>query len=54
VLFLVVALLMLAVVLGSAAYLPGPVSLVLGVLIGLWLVIFAVRERRRRTRTGRA
>lgn len=53
-LFLVVALVLLAVVLGSAAYLPGPVSVVLAVLIACWLVTFAVRERRRRGGTGRA
>ncbi|MEU1043094.1 hypothetical protein ACFYP4_21280 [Streptomyces sp. NPDC005551] len=53
-LFLVVAVLFLAVVLGSAAYLPLPVTVVAGVVIAAWLAVFAVRERRRRGRTGRA
>jgi hypothetical protein len=48
VLFLVVALVVLAVVVGSAAYLPWPVTLVAGVAIATWLAVFAVRERRRR------
>jgi uncharacterized membrane protein len=51
VLFLVVALVLLAAVLGSAAYLPLPVTLVAGAVIVVWLGVFSVRERRRRTRT---
>ncbi|MYW45999.1 hypothetical protein [Streptomyces sp. SID161] len=54
VLFLVAALLLLGIVVGSAAYLPWPVTLVLGALIAVWLLVFAGRERRRRNRTGRA
>jgi membrane protein implicated in regulation of membrane protease activity len=53
-LFLVVALLLLAFVVGSAAYLPLPVTLVASVVIAAWLAVFAVRERRRRGRPGRA
>ncbi|MFY4722985.1 hypothetical protein [Streptomyces sp. LaBMicrA B280] len=53
-LFLVVALLMLGIILGSAAYLPWPVTLVVGAVIVGWLVVFAGRERRRRGRTRRA
>ncbi|MFJ7147193.1 hypothetical protein ACIQVT_03185 [Streptomyces sp. NPDC100445] len=52
--FLIAALLLLGIVVGSAAYLPWPVTLVAGALIALWLVVFAGRERRRRDRTGRA
>ncbi|MEU5433182.1 hypothetical protein AB0G73_07375 [Streptomyces sp. NPDC020719] len=44
-LFLVAALLLLGVVLGSAAHLPLPVTLVAAGAIGLWLLVFAVRER---------
>ncbi|MFD9792595.1 hypothetical protein ACFWXK_16765 [Streptomyces sp. NPDC059070] len=44
-LFLVAALLLLGVVLGSAAHLPLPVTLAAGAAIGVWLVVFAVRER---------
>ncbi|MFI8129982.1 hypothetical protein [Streptomyces diastaticus] len=51
--FLVAALLVLGVLVGSAAYLPWPATLVLGTLILLWLLVFAVRERgRRRTEKG--
>lgn len=53
-LFLAVAFLILAVVIGSAAYLPWPLTLVSGVVIALWLTVFAVRERRRHDRTGKA
>ncbi|CAM5352444.1 MULTISPECIES: hypothetical protein [Streptomyces] len=51
--FLVAALLVLGVLVGSAAYLPWPATLVLGTLNLLWLLVFAVRERgRRRTEKG--
>ncbi|MFG2637627.1 hypothetical protein ACGFX8_27935 [Streptomyces sp. NPDC048362] len=53
-LFLVVALLLLGIILGSAAYLPWAVTLVVGAVIVAWLVVFAGRERRRRDRTRRA
>ncbi|MFJ3231213.1 hypothetical protein [Streptomyces sp. NPDC086787] len=53
-LFLVVALLLLGIVVGSAAYLPWPLTLVFGGLIAIWLVVFSGRERRRRNRTRRA
>ncbi|WP_202441699.1 hypothetical protein [Streptomyces sp. SID6137] len=53
-LFLVVALLLLGIILGSAAYLAWPVTLVVGAVIVGWLVVFAGRERRRRGRTRRA
>ncbi|MGW2635745.1 hypothetical protein [Streptomyces sp. NPDC001348] len=52
-LFLVAALLLLGIVVGSAAYLPWPVTAVLGTVIAVWLLVFAARERRRRG-TGRA
>ncbi|MGV9255575.1 hypothetical protein [Streptomyces sp. NPDC003697] len=52
--FLVAALLLLAVLLGAAAYLPWPLTLVLGAVIVVWLAVFTVRERRRRSRAGRA
>jgi membrane protein implicated in regulation of membrane protease activity len=54
VLFLVVALIVLAVLVGTAAYVPLPVTLVAGAAIAVWLAVFTVRERRRRDRTGRA
>lgn len=50
---LVAALLLLGIVLGAVVQIPLPLSLVLGVLIGCWLLVFAVRERagtRRRSR----
>ncbi|MFJ8503786.1 hypothetical protein [Streptomyces avermitilis] len=53
-LFLVVAFLLLVVLIGSAAYIPWPVTVVASVVIAVWLAVFAVRERRRRGRTGRA
>ncbi|EGJ74573.1 MULTISPECIES: hypothetical protein [unclassified Streptomyces] len=46
-LVLVAALLLLGVVLGAVAHVPVAVSLVAGAAIGAWLVVFAVRERRR-------
>lgn len=54
VLFLVVAFLLLVILIGSAAYIPWPIALVASVVIAVWLAVFAVRERRRRSRTGRA
>ncbi|MEU5955316.1 hypothetical protein [Streptomyces sp. NPDC047525] len=45
-LFLVAALLLLGVALGSVAHAPLPVTLVAAVVIGVWLMVFAVRERR--------
>lgn len=47
-LFLVAALLLLGVALGSVAHAPLPVSLVAAVVIGVWLMVFAVRERHSR------
>lgn len=50
---LVAALLLLGIVLGAVVQIPLPLSLVLGALIGCWLLAFAVRERagtRRRSR----
>ncbi|MEU3777151.1 hypothetical protein AB0F11_28885 [Streptomyces sp. NPDC032472] len=44
-LFLVGALLVLGVVIGAAAHVPVPVSVVAGCAIALWLALFAVRER---------
>ncbi|MCX5143063.1 MULTISPECIES: hypothetical protein [unclassified Streptomyces] len=42
---LVVALLLLGIVLGAVSQIPLPLTLVLGALIGCWLLVFAVRER---------
>ncbi|GGX72750.1 hypothetical protein [Streptomyces minutiscleroticus] len=53
-LFLVVALVLLAVLVGSAAYVPLPVTLVAGAAILAWLAVFTVRERRRRRTRGAA
>ncbi|MEV8320597.1 hypothetical protein AB0Q95_41260 [Streptomyces sp. NPDC059900] len=47
-LFLVAALLLLGVALGSVAHAPLPVSLVAAAVIGVWLVVFTVRERHTR------
>ncbi|MEI5101423.1 hypothetical protein RB200_26465 [Streptomyces sp. PmtG] len=49
-LFLVAALLLLGVALGTVAHTPLPVTLALAAVIGLWLAVFAVRERRARHR----
>lgn len=48
VLVLVAALLLLGIALGAVAHLPFPVSLAAATVIGCWLLIFAVRERRTR------
>ncbi|TQE29528.1 hypothetical protein Sipo8835_24975 [Streptomyces ipomoeae] len=50
-LFLVAALLLLGVVLGTVAHVPLDVSLVGAAVIATWLAIFAYRERARRGRT---
>ncbi|MFH8566116.1 hypothetical protein [Streptomyces sp. NPDC017988] len=47
-LFVVAALLLLGVAMGSVAHLPLPATLVAAVAIGAWLAVFAVRERRTR------
>ncbi|SCK13771.1 MULTISPECIES: hypothetical protein [unclassified Streptomyces] len=47
-LVLVAALLLLGIVLGAVAQLPVPVALAAASVIGCWLLIFAVRERRTR------
>jgi uncharacterized integral membrane protein len=44
-LILVAALLLMGVVMGSVAHAPLPLTLVAAAVIGLWLVVFAVRER---------
>ncbi|WP_194238708.1 hypothetical protein [Streptomyces spongiae] len=44
-LFLVAALLLLGVVMGTVAHAPLSVSLVAAAVIGVWLAGFAVRER---------
>ncbi|MFE6960519.1 hypothetical protein [Streptomyces sp. NPDC057696] len=49
-LFLVAALLLLGVALGSVAHAPLPVTLAAAAVIGIWLVVFAVRERTVRRR----
>ncbi|MCF3118612.1 hypothetical protein IPZ68_02650 [Streptomyces arenae] len=45
-LFLVAALLLLGVAMGTVAHAPLPVTAVAAAVIGVWLVVFAVRERR--------
>ncbi|MFD3518379.1 hypothetical protein [Streptomyces sp. NPDC058657] len=45
---LVAVLLLLGVLLGPVAHLPVPITLTAAGLIGCWLLIFAVRERRHR------
>ena len=48
--FLVAALLLFGVLLGTVAHAPLSVSLVAGSAVGLWLAVFAVRERNARRR----
>ncbi|AXE88808.1 MULTISPECIES: hypothetical protein [unclassified Streptomyces] len=50
-LFIVAALLLLGVVLGTVAHAPLTFSLAAGVVIAAWLGIFAIRERNRRRHT---
>ncbi|WP_046421820.1 hypothetical protein [Streptomyces malaysiense] len=50
-LFLVVAFVVLAMVVGSAMYLPWPVTLVAALIVLTWLAVFAVKERHRRAAT---
>ncbi|WP_338895952.1 hypothetical protein WBG99_09795 [Streptomyces sp. TG1A-60] len=47
-LFLVAALLLLGVVLGTVAHVPLTVSSVLAAVIAVWLAVFACRERHAR------
>lgn len=49
-LFLVAALLLLGVVLGTVAHAPFDFTVVAAAVIAVWLVVFAVRERRGRRR----
>ncbi|MGA4839472.1 hypothetical protein [Streptomyces sp. G45] len=46
-LFLVAALLLLGIAMGTVAHVPPTVSLVAALVIGVWLLVFAVRERLR-------
>ncbi|MFE1249366.1 hypothetical protein [Streptomyces sp. NPDC058735] len=50
-LFIVAALLLLGVVLGTVAHAPLGFSLAVGAVIAVWLGVFAMRERNRRHRT---
>ncbi|MFF7229852.1 MULTISPECIES: hypothetical protein [unclassified Streptomyces] len=45
-LFLVAALLLMGIMLGTAAHLPIPVTLVAAAVIAGWLLVFFLRERR--------
>ncbi|MGA4951465.1 MULTISPECIES: hypothetical protein [Streptomyces] len=45
-LFLVAALLLMGILLGTAAHLPVPVTLVAAAVIAGWLLVFFLRERR--------
>lgn len=51
VLFIVAALLLLGVVLGTVAHAPLAFSVAVGAVIAVWLGIFALRERGRRRHT---
>ncbi|MFG3157708.1 hypothetical protein ACGF7W_37380 [Streptomyces sp. NPDC048219] len=53
-LFLVVALLLLGAVLGTVAHAPLSLSVAVGLLIAVWLGVFAIRERHGRRRSGSA
>lgn len=44
--FLVAAFLLLGLVVGTAAYIPLPATLAAAAVIGTWLLVFAVRERK--------
>ncbi|MFG2503403.1 hypothetical protein ACGFSB_34985 [Streptomyces sp. NPDC048441] len=50
-LFLVAALLLLGVALGAVAHAPLSISVIAASVIGVWLVVFAVRERHARRRS---
>ncbi|WP_460069712.1 hypothetical protein [Streptomyces sp. YKOK-I1] len=50
-LFLVAALLLLGVVMGTVAHAPLDFSLALAAVIAVWLGVFALRERHARRRT---
>ncbi|MEV7195241.1 hypothetical protein AB0N81_26065 [Streptomyces sp. NPDC093510] len=49
-LFVVAALMLLGVAMGSVAHAPLPVTLVAAAVIGVWLAVFALRERHARHR----
>ncbi|GGQ95836.1 hypothetical protein [Streptomyces flaveolus] len=51
-LFLVVALLLFGAVLGTVAHAPLTVSVALGLVLAVWLGVFAVRERHGRRRSS--
>ncbi|MFG2311857.1 hypothetical protein ACGFS9_24795 [Streptomyces sp. NPDC048566] len=53
-LFLVATLLLLGVVMGTVAHAPLPVTLVAAAAIGVWLAVFALRERGARRRRASA
>ncbi|MFF4018450.1 hypothetical protein [Streptomyces sp. NPDC001843] len=53
-LFIVAALLLLGVVMGTVAHAPLTVSAVAAVVIATWLAVFAIRERHGRRRTTSA
>ncbi|MFB8246912.1 hypothetical protein ACFY3O_24580 [Streptomyces sp. NPDC001046] len=50
-LFIVAALLLLGVLLGTVAHAPLTFSVGAGVVIAVWLAVFALRERGRRRHT---
>ncbi|GAA4818762.1 hypothetical protein [Streptomyces ziwulingensis] len=51
-LFIVAALLLLGVALGTVAHAPLGLSLAVGAVIAVWLGVFALRERHGRRRRG--
>ena len=53
-LFIVAALLLLGVVLGAVAHAPLTFTVAAGVVIAVWLGIFAIRERHSRRRHPQA
>ncbi|MFD8330290.1 hypothetical protein [Streptomyces lydicus] len=48
-LFLVVALFLFGVLLGTAGHVPVPVTATAGVVVAAWLVVFFLKERRKST-----
>ncbi|MFJ3235362.1 hypothetical protein [Streptomyces sp. NPDC086787] len=51
-LFLVAALMLLGVVMGTVAHMPPAATVVAAAAIAVWLGIFALRERHGRRRTS--
>ncbi|MFJ6791935.1 hypothetical protein [Streptomyces angustmyceticus] len=51
-LFLVVALFLFGVLMGTAGHVPVPVTVVAGLAIVAWLAVFFTKERRKAAKEG--